>query len=83
MSDFIPVPASVVEEVETYIRSELRDAAQYSNRDPLDRSGVWSLRRLTERVYAMGFDAGYRAGNQEIRTEMEFAELRKEGSDDE
>ncbi len=48
----IPVPQDIANAVEDYVRSELRDCARYSNRAPLDDSGVWSLRRLVERAYA-------------------------------
>ena len=46
----IPVPQDIANAVEDYVRSELRDCARYSNRAPLDDSGVWSLRRLVERL---------------------------------
>ena len=58
----IPVPQDIANAVEDYVRSELRDCARYSNRAPLDDSGVWSLRRLVERAYASGYDAGHLPG---------------------
>lgn len=47
-----PVPQDITNAVDDYIRSELRDCARYSNRAPLDGSGIWSLRRLVEQAYA-------------------------------
>ena len=53
-----PVPPDVARTVETYVNGELADAKQYSNRTPLDESGVWSLHRLVAAAYARGFSDG-------------------------
>lgn len=60
MSDAIPVPQNVVQEVEDYIDKELSDRDKYENRTPLDESGIWSLHRLAARIYARGFGEGER-----------------------
>lgn len=54
----IPVPVSVVATVEDYVERELADAKQYTNRSPLDESGIWTLHRLAAAIYQMGFDDG-------------------------
>ena len=72
----IPVPQDIANAVEDYVRSELRDCARYSNRAPLDDSGVWSLRRLVERAYASGYDAGHSAGSREVRAMRDFDQMR-------
>ena len=53
-----PVPYDVVQAVESYIRTELRETEEFSNREPFDYSGTWSLHRLAADIYAKGFDAG-------------------------
>ena len=53
-----PMPRAQVDEVEQYIDKELDDAARYDNREPLDESGIYSLHRLAERLYAAGFTDG-------------------------
>jgi hypothetical protein len=57
-----PVPPDITAAVETYVRSELTAAATYDNRTPLDDAGVFSLRRLVERTFLAGYDAGWTAG---------------------
>jgi hypothetical protein len=52
---------AVVEAVERYVYEELRDAVKYSNREPLDESGIWSLHALAARIYAKGWEDGERA----------------------
>lgn len=77
----IPVPQDIANAVEDYVRSELRDCARYSNRAPLDESGVWSLRRLVEQAYAMGYDAGHSVGAQEVRAMRDFDQMRATATD--
>lgn len=77
----IPVPQDIANAVEDYVRSELRDCARYSNRAPLDDSGVWSLRRLVERAYASGYDAGHSAGAREVRAMRDFDQMRATATD--
>ena len=72
----IPVPQDIANAVEDYVRSELRDCARYSNRAPLDDSGIWSLRRLVEQAYARGYDAGHSAGEREARAMRNFDQMR-------
>lgn len=76
-----PVPQGIVDAVDDYIRSELRDCARYSNRAPLDGSGIWSLRRLVEQAYARGYDAGHSAGAQEVRAMRDFDQMRATATD--
>ena len=51
-------PFQVIQAVEDYVRSELADAANYDNRQPLDESGIWSLHDLAAQVYALGHADG-------------------------
>lgn len=51
-------PPPVIDLVERYVDRELRDVEQYSNRTPLDSSGVWSLHQLARDVYALGVGDG-------------------------
>lgn len=67
MTDTIPVPATVVQQVEEYVYKELSDAEKYDNSSPLDESGIWSLHRLAARIYAAGFDAGERVEAERSR----------------
>lgn len=58
-SDQMPVePFTVAQEVELYVRAELRDTEKYSNRDLLDESGVYDLHSLAALIYQMGFNDG-------------------------
>jgi hypothetical protein len=67
MNGETPVPITVVTQVEGYVESELRDSEKFSNRAPLDESGVWNLHRLMANVYAAGFDAGVRVQAERSR----------------
>ena len=58
-------PRTIVDLVEDYIRRELAEVEKYSNRTPLDDSGIYSLHRLAAAIYAEGFQAGEQAA--EIR----------------
>ena len=58
MSDSHIEPQRVIELVESYVAEELRDAEKYTNRTPLDESGVWSLHQLAREVYALGVKDG-------------------------
>lgn len=65
MADRAVEPFAVAQMVETYVDSELRDAAKYTNREPLDDSGVYGLHDLAARIYALGFisSPGSRSGS--------------------
>lgn len=54
-------PRGVIDLVEQYVRSELSDAKKYSNRTPLDESGIWSLHQLAAKIYAFGYAQGEEA----------------------
>lgn len=60
-------PPEVIAEVEQYVHRELADAESYSNRTPLDESGIWSLHALAAEVYAMGWKAGETAAMEKER----------------
>lgn len=53
-------PHQVIELVESYVQSELRDFEQYENRAPFDASGVYSLHQLARDAYALGVGDGTR-----------------------
>lgn len=58
MSDNAIEPLEVIQLVEHYVYVERRDAAQYTNREPFDTSGVWSLHQLARDIYASGVKDG-------------------------
>lgn len=47
--------AEVAQAVEMYVDSELADAVKFTNRTPLDESGIWSLHALAAEIYAAGW----------------------------
>ena len=53
-------PEAIVALVEAFVNDEHEDDRKYTNRTPLDESGVWSLHQLAAAIYAAGFDAGTR-----------------------
>ena len=53
-------PRAIAGLVETFVNDEHEDARKYSNRTPLDESGVWTLHQLAAEIYAVGFDDGLR-----------------------
>jgi hypothetical protein len=61
MSDMNPVPSRVIELVNQYVHRERSDAERFTNREPFDNSGVWSLHELARSIYAAGWSDGYRA----------------------
>lgn len=60
-------PTDVILKVEQYVDKEIHDAGEYSNRELLDQSGVWSLHALAAEIYALGFDDGERAEGERSR----------------
>lgn len=54
-------PTYIVDLVEAYVHKELTDSGEYSNRRPLDESGVFSLHRLAAEIYAGGYQDGERS----------------------
>ncbi len=61
-------PHQVIELVESYVQSELRDFEQYENRSPFDASGVWSLHQLARDAYALGVgDGTHQERNRQAR----------------
>lgn len=61
MTDIAIETAVVVQLVEEYVLHELHDAAKFTNRAPLDESGIYDLHRVAARVYAAGWRDGERA----------------------
>jgi len=53
-------PHAIANLVETFINDEHNDDRKYTNRTPLDSSGVWSLHQLAAEIYAVGFEEGVR-----------------------
>lgn len=60
-------PEPVAQLVETYVEDELRDAEKFTNRTPLDDSGVWSLHQLAAVIYAAAWNDATRAANARNR----------------
>lgn len=58
MSDRPIETAETARMVEEYVRTELRDAAKYTNRQPLDQGGIYSLHSLAAKIYQAGFNDG-------------------------
>lgn len=78
MTDNHIEPTEVIQLVEHYVDRELRDAEQYTNRTPLDESGVWSLHQLARDVYARGVQDGVRQeGERARRDRVRETEKRK------
>lgn len=61
MLDRSPVPNEVVQAVDGFVDEELRDAAKFENRSPLDESGVFALHLLAAHIYSLGWKAGANA----------------------
>lgn len=81
--DRTPEPLEVVQRVEDYVRSELGDSEKYSNRSPLDESGVWSLHALAAEIYALGWRDGETVATQRgnyVSQRERDARKTKEGS---
>ncbi|WP_255139144.1 hypothetical protein [Rhodococcus sp. 15-2388-1-1a] len=64
MSDARIEPQDVIQMVESYVSKQLHDAEKYTNSEPLDQSGVWSLHALAATIYARGFEDGERAESE-------------------
>jgi hypothetical protein len=54
-------PFAIARLVESYVDDETRSAAKYTNRSPLDDSGVYSLHVIAARIFALGFHEGVQA----------------------
>lgn len=55
------LPNDLISAVDLYAEKELSDADKYTNREPLDDSGIWSLHQLAAQIYARGWSDGERA----------------------
>ena len=67
-------PRAIVDLVEGFVNDEHNDDRKYTNRTPLDESGVWSLHQLAAEIYADGFAEGVRTeeGRQRGKRERKF-----------
>jgi hypothetical protein len=61
------MPRTLIEAVDRYVERELDDAAKFTNRQPLDESGVWSLHTLAAKCYAAGWADGEAAEGDRAR----------------
>lgn len=64
-------PKAIVDLVEGFVNDELRDDRKYTNRTPLDESGVWSLHQLAAEIYADGVAEGVRTEEARQRGKQE------------
>ena len=67
-------PREVVELVDSYVDEELHDRQKYTNREPLDESGVYSLHLLAADIYALGYSAGEQAEGARARNRQRRAD---------
>lgn len=51
-------PQAIADLVEDFVNDEHEDDRKYTNRAPLDSSGVWTLHQLAAEIYAIGFNDG-------------------------
>lgn len=58
-----PIPMDVAQIVNMYVESELRDTRRFTNRQPLDESGIAALHEAASRLYGLGYAAGRRYQN--------------------
>jgi hypothetical protein len=78
MSEHRIEPQDVINLVEDYVMSELSDAEKYSNRKPLDESGIFDLHRLAAEVYAAGWKAGdFAAATREAKVRARERDARR------
>ncbi|WP_280185439.1 MULTISPECIES: hypothetical protein [Nocardia] len=73
-------PRPVIDLVERYVAQELRDADQYTNRRPLDESGIWSLHQLAREVYALGVRDGIVQEEERRRRQRQREHAAKEAT---
>lgn len=76
--DISPTPPNVPQLVDDYVLAEMEQEQRYSNRTPLDESGIFSLHQLTARIYACGYDDGARAEAEKSRATRVRENLRNE-----
>lgn len=53
-------PKVIADIVEAFVNDEHDQDRKYTNRTPLDESGVWTLHQLAAEIYAQGFHDGIR-----------------------
>ena len=64
-------PQAIVALIEGFVNDEHNDDRKYTNRTPLDESGVWSLHQLAAEIYAAGFEEGVRTEEARQRGKRE------------
>lgn len=77
-----PIPMDVAQIINMYVESELRDMRRFTNREPLDESGISGLHNAAARVYSLGYAAGRRYQNALADGERQRERERKESSDE-
>jgi len=60
-------PTQIAALVETFVNDEFDDDRKYTNRTPLDESGVWTLHQVAAEIYALGFADGVRTEEERHR----------------
>lgn len=78
-----PEPFDVVQYVDMWIEDELRDAARFDNRQPLDESGCHSLHNLARKIYALGVHDGcvQQANRDKAQRQRERMRAEADGGD--
>lgn len=79
MSEIHPAPVEISNLVNQYVESELADAAKYSNRSPLDESGVYSLHTLAREIYHEGWKDGLHYNAEQERGARRQEKAREAG----
>ena len=67
-----PAPAAVTQKVNEYLTSEQMAVAKYDNREYLDHSGRYSLHMVAREIYALAWEDGYRAANEQAYSDRHF-----------
>lgn len=65
-SNAIPIrTCATIQAVDDFVDKCLKDAAKFTNIDLLDDSQVYELHDMVARIFAWGFDEGFRAASQQ------------------
>lgn len=63
MSDILVEPFEVARLVDQYADDQHLAASKYTNSEPLDESGIYTLHNVAARIYALGFKEGQQVQN--------------------
>lgn len=74
----LPTPSNIPQMVDQYVLDELEQEQKYSNRSPLDESGIFSLHQLAARIYQCGYEDGARSEATKFCAERKREKLRNE-----